>query len=340
MTWLDGGFTVGMPHMVPGQLSEVETFKLFGDQQWQAIASILGLPSQDIVNDQGERLYASFINVDVSLAGRTFRDFGEGARVHVRYMARVYARRFVEGVLLFDDAPIPDSAIPSSVTRDSLAATTVPHFYMTNAFVSRAVSNLRLRTFVPAGSQPAPEATVEEMPFGLRDHEAVQRSGEIAFPGLEAAVPLPGMVMAPITYEITPESDLNGAGLLYFARYIAIMNYGERHVLRGSGPVPISAPLIATLSTERRRIFYFANADADDSIRVQVSVHASCQDDESARDPTVQIPLRFHFVTELYRVSDGELMAKSVTRKALCLPWRSKGLVYEAYRLRRLWNLG
>jgi hypothetical protein len=45
-----------MPHMVPGQLSEVEMLKLLGDCQWQGISTVLGTPTEGIVNDQGERL--------------------------------------------------------------------------------------------------------------------------------------------------------------------------------------------------------------------------------------------------------------------------------------------
>jgi len=120
---------------------------------------------------------------------------------------------------------------------------------------------------------------------------------------------------------------------------VAIMNYGERRILRERGSTPISAPLISHLSTERRRIFYVANADVNDSIRVQSSVFVTSCAAEPATDPTVSLPIRFHFVTDLYRVSDGALMAKSVVRKALCIPNRAKNLVYEASRLARLWGL-
>jgi probable biosynthetic protein (TIGR04098 family) len=339
MRWLDSDFTVGMPHMVPGQLSEVELLKLLGDAQWQAITSILGLPSQEIVNDQGERLYASFIHVGVSLGDKTCRDFGEGSRVHIRHTAQVYARRFVEGVLFFDDSEIPDSRLPTSINAKSLAESSVPHVYMTNAFVTREVSNLRLRTFVPAGGAPEDDAVVDQMPFGIRDHEEIQRTGELALEGLSSALPVPGLTTAPVIYPIMPESDVNGAGLLYFARYVAILNYGERRILREGGATPVSAPLIAQLSTERRRIFYVANADVNDSIRIQSRVFVTSCSGEPASDPTLHVPLQFHFLTDLYRVSDGALMAKSVVRKALCIPNRAKNLVYEASRLARAWGL-
>lgn len=341
MKWLDSEFTVEMPDLLPGQLSEVEMLKRLGVHQWRAIASMLGVPAQDIVNDQGERLYGSFINFEASLGNKTFRNFTEGDRIYVRHAAHLYAKRFVEGVLFFDDSEIPDAALPDGIGPEALANCEVPHFYATNAFVAREVSNLRLRTFAPSGDPPGADATIDEMPFGIRDHEVVHRTGAIEFPGLESATPLPGMANVPILYQILPESDMNGAGLVYFARYVAMMNYGERRILQECGPVPVSAPLVTYLSTERRRIFFFANANANDQVRVQSSVYATAVDpDEPSADPTIQVALRVYFVTNLFRASDGVLMAKSVVRKALCLPRRAKRLMYEANRLALLWELG
>ena len=74
-----------------------------------------------------------------------------------------------------------------------------------------------------------------------------------------------------VEYRIVPESDLNGAGLVYFARYEAMMNYGERLFLGERLALPISAELVSYLSTEHRRAFFFANASPDDTVDVRVS---------------------------------------------------------------------
>ncbi len=339
MKWRDSEFTVEMPHLLPGQLSEVEMLKLFAVHQWRAIASMLGVPAQDIVNDQGERLYGSFINVVVSMGDKTFRDFTEGDRVHLRHAAHLYARRFVEGVLIFDGTAIPDSETPAEIGPEALARISVPHLYATNAFVAREVSNSRLKTFAPAGEPTSEDSVIEEMPFGIRDHEVVHRTGDIAFPGLEAARPVPGMEAAVTEVPLILENDVNGAGLIYFARYVAIMNYGERQALQRLGPTPVSYQIATRLSTERRHMFFFANSDPNDAVRVQTSVFAEAGADETRADSTMQVPIRVYFVSDLYRVSDGVLMAKSVVRKAVVIPRRIKRLLYEAERLRRLWRL-
>ena len=320
-----------MPHMVPGQLSEVELLKLLGDAQWQSISSILKLPSVKIVNDQDERLYASFISLDLSFAKRTPMDFGEGTTIHARNASRFFARRFVEGFFCFDDAPLPASVGSEIGDKQALEACPHPWLYVTNAFVTREESNLKLRTFAPVGSDYGSEFTTEVTPAGIRDHEEAERTGKLSLPGMEGSIPVASTGQE-IVYEIVPESDLNGAGLLYFARYIAMANYGERLFLRRCSSVEVSSPLTRFLATTRRKIFYYANATENDSVRLRVSAFVS-RPDRAFESATSVAPLQFHFVTELRRQSDGVVMARTVAQKVLVLPKRGKSLILDAGRI-------
>ena len=113
----------------------------------------------------------------------------------------------------------------------------------------------------------------------------------------------------PLEYPILPESDLNGAGLLYFARYVAIANYGVRRFLTEQRARPVSSPLVECLSTERLNIFYFQNADAFDSVRIFVTAWL---DPALPAGPALEADgaaPRFRFDVDLYRASDGALMA-------------------------------
>lgn len=333
MEWFEQSFVVGMPHMVPEQLSEVELLKVLGDMQWQNISRVLQAPSTQIVNDHGERLYASFVNIDMCFGTKTPMDFGEGTVVHVRHASRFHARRFVEGFFCLDNAPIPRSVAGEVSSRDDLQKINIPWVYLTNAFVTREESNLRLKTFAPVGREYGKEFTTDLTPAGLRDHEAVERTGELALPGMEEAVRLTHKGSDEIIYEIVPESDLNGVGLLYFARYVAIANYGERQFLRKCSAVEVSSRIVRLLSTTRRRIFYFANANEDDSIKLRVAAFVSRADEGSFASATKVVPLKFYFVTELRRQSDGVLMAKSVAEKHLIIARRLKRLTFEAGRI-------
>jgi probable biosynthetic protein (TIGR04098 family) len=169
-------------------------------------------------------------------------------------------------------------------------------------------------------------------PAGIRDHEEVERTGTLKLPSMEGSVPVAARRGEDILYGIVPESDLNGAGLLYFARYIAMANYGERLFLRRCAAVEVSSPLTRFLATTRRKIFYFGNASENDSVKIRVSAFVS-RPDRSFESATTVAPLQFHFVTELRRHSDGVVMARTVSQKILVLPKRSKSLVLDAGRV-------
>ncbi len=340
MEWLDRSFVVGMPHMVPEQLSEVELLKIVGDAQWQNISQVLETPSTRIANDHGERLYASFMNIDVSFAPKTPMAFGEGTEIHLRHACRFYSRRFVEGFFCFDDAPLLGTLTDHIGAREDLEKLGVPWIYVTNAFVTRDESNLRLRTFAPVGAEYGREFMTEVAPPGIRDHASVECTGHLTLPGIELAVPVDTKGYDEIVYDVVPESDLNGAGLLYFARYVAVVNYGERLFLRRCSQVELSSRLIALLSTVRRRLFYFANATEHDSIQIRVKARVTRPEEGASASATSVSALRFYFDTELRRRSDGALMARSIALKHLVIAKRLKSLVLEAGRIEQQLGLG
>jgi probable biosynthetic protein (TIGR04098 family) len=333
--WLSYEFTVGMPHMVPNRLSEVELLKCLGAFQWESIASGMGQKSSEIVNGQRERLYASFVNVELAFPPhRSLDSFEEGARVRVQNRVGVYTRRFVEGLFLFDWAPISVDATNDIGGREDLARAAHPWAYMSNVFVARAGSNSKLRVFEPEGMGAAQLPTLTTMPSGVAEHQVVQGKG---LSGLLEVPPEARPLRAaggPIDYRILPESDLNGAGLLYFARYLAIANYGVRRFLGEQLARPVSSLLIECLCTEHLRTYYFLNADAFDSVRVFVRAWLEAPTPAAAPDAGgYRATARFLFHLDLYRASDGVLMASCLLRKSLNVPDRERGLVYEAERL-------
>jgi hypothetical protein len=54
-------FTVGMPNMAPNQLSEVELIEIFGDFQWNQIASALQCEPHELVNEAGLAYFARYV---------------------------------------------------------------------------------------------------------------------------------------------------------------------------------------------------------------------------------------------------------------------------------------
>jgi probable biosynthetic protein (TIGR04098 family) len=341
--WHDNRFVVQMPHMAPGErLSEVEFLKLLAAYQWSAIAHMLGRKPSQIANDARERLYGSVIDVEMKLAGQhSMEVLGEDAEIRVRNRVSSYAKKFVEGLFVIDDHDIPDSLLATIKTRDDLASLPLSWACMTNAFIAPAGGNTRLKVYKPAGID---ERDVEELaapPAGVKLQAHVQGGGEIApLDDGPAGLPLVPLRDERILYEIVPESDLNGAGLVYFARYEAMMNYGERLFLARQLELPISNDFVACLSTEHRKAHFFANASPSD--RVEVRIAATLLPPGCFAPPPAARPhrtaMKFRFRIDLYRSSDNVLMASSLVRKALNVPGSAKSVLMECERLLRLWT--
>jgi probable biosynthetic protein (TIGR04098 family) len=339
-TWNDYDFIVQMPHMAPGEkLSEVEFLKMLAAHQWESIARALGRRPPEIENDQKERLYGSVIDVELHLGpGHTRETLGEDVRIFVKNRVRFFARKFVEGLFLISDREIPDADADRFEDRTRLRAHAGSWACMTNAFIARSGGNVRLKVFRPAGAEAVDVDALAETPLGIVEQGRVQSSGEIeGVEVAEGAIPLPDRRRERVVYPIVAESDLNGAGLVYFARYEAMMNYGERRFLCEHLERPTSTELVSCLSTEHRRAYFFANANPTESVEVDVRafVVPPGRFTPPSGLPAYRTPLQFVFRIDLYRGSDGVLMASSLVRKSLNVPGHAKAVLAETDRFLR-----
>lgn len=333
VTWHEHDFVVGMPLMAPGErLSEVELLKVIALYQWEAIAAMLGQPPSRIENEVGERLYGSVVSCELHLGRHSMESLGEDVHVRVRNRVATFGGRFVEGLLVFDDAPIADAALADVDGPAALARVDAPWAYITNAFVARGGSNTSLKVFKPVGMDDAAAPRLADTPPGVVEQRRSLETGAVDGVGDDASLrPVPVRSDEPIDYVIVPESDLNGAGLVYFARFVSMMSYGERILLGRRLARPLSSALIACLSTEHRKIFYFGNAAPDDTIGVYVT--ARCAAVTGAKTTGQhRTPCRFVFRHDLYRRSDGALIASSVVQKALVVSAKERGILLEAER--------
>ena len=340
--WHDHRFVVQMPHMAPGErLSEVEFLKLLAAYQWSGIAHMLGRKPSEIASDSRERLYGSVIDVEMKLADQhSMEVLGEDAEIRLRNRVTSYAKKFVEGLFVIDDHDIPDSLLETIKTRDDLCTIGLSWACMTNAFIAPTGSNTRLKVYKPAGID---ERNLEEMttpPQGVRLQAHVQSGGAIeSLRDGPVGIALEPVRPERILYKIIHESDLNGAGLVYFARYEAMMNYGERMFFGRQLEVPVSNELVACLSTEHRKAYFFANASPGDEVDVRVAVELLPPGSYPA-PPTGRphrTPMKFRIRLELYRTADNVLMATSLVRKALNVPGSSKSVLTECDRLLKRW---
>lgn len=180
---LEGSVHLGMPHLVPGGLSETWLLRHLGDAHWQMLARQLGCAPSRITDRAGARVYAAFRHV--ALEGLRL----DAAREDGRLEVRSHLWRLSRTQVLSRHAVMLDGAS---------AGTAI----LVSAFVRReAASNRRIcRVEVPGladlpdwdGARPAP----------------------LALPQVPEAARLP--------FTPCPAEDFNGAGFLYFSSYVGL----------------------------------------------------------------------------------------------------------------------
>ncbi len=332
-TWREFSLHVGMPHLVPGRLSEEAVVKQLGAFQWQAVADLAGQSENAVLSEAGERLHFSMISVELGLpAGRSWEEFDEGCNLIFRQRTGVFGRKLVEGLFLFDHESIPDDELSAIQGREDLSRGRRAWAYLTHGFITRHAGTwAKLETPRAFLEKPLPE--LPAMPAGIAEHLNVERTGAIeGFPAWAEAKelrcePRP----SDLFYEVQPETDLNALGAVYCARFPAIMATGERRLLRAHLLAPLSEPLLACLATEHRRIYYFAGSLREEKLLIRVQ--ARFCPPEAASPARVRTMGRFLFRTDLYRASDSVLMASSLVEKALRVPGQMKPLLTESERL-------
>ena len=105
-------------------------------------------------------------------------------------------------------------------------------------------------------------------------------------------------------YHIDVDRDTNGAGLVYFANYVAFMDAVERLVL--ADVMPTGGKTLAGRTLRHRRIAYYGNADVDDAIKISVTAF---------RKETVTESIGFRYLIE--RQEDRRTICRSEAIKAL-----------------------
>jgi len=329
----DYTFTVGMPHLQPFRLSEVELVKVLGDFQWRSLARAAELPPAEIRDEAGHRLFASMVSIELGLGpARRLEDFDEGTTVQVWNRVGLFGKRLVEGFFLFDREPLAEEVLAGVADRQQLRAAGRPYLYMTNAFVAHTPggapavqSPAVFRERVPAGLE------LEATPVGIKEQMQVERSGRIEAGEAEAdPLALPCRDGPPLRYRLMPESDLSGAGVLYCARSVAVCNIALRRHLCRRLRRPLSAQAVALLSTELRQIYYFGSAGPGETLLAEVEVGLLPL--PSAPPSRWRAPLALISRVDLRRASDGVLIVSSRARQAMRIPGAMKSALTEAER--------
>lgn len=242
---------VSMPQMAVRGLSENWLFKYCGDKHWQELCRRHGVASHALQDEQGERVYSSFVAIRARYAA-PLCSVGENDQIDFD----IALSRFGPAVI-------------HSMHTGSVGGKAFLSVEMITKFVARQrnhsndlrQTSIRAKTIEPVVELDAPPALT-------RDFQTVR--GEKAYRIAAEGDVLPvADCVGEATYTPNPFVDYNGAGLLYFASYPAISDHLERLILmQATGYGAIADRDWALLgSTLSRDIFYFGNLDLGQSIR-------------------------------------------------------------------------
>jgi probable biosynthetic protein (TIGR04098 family) len=270
---------LGLPHTTHRGLAEHLLLMHAGHVQWTSIARAIGRPMSELRTRGGEEVYATFYFVEERFPEEAPLD---GFRLDHRLAFGVFLRAFksmaVEAEVLFDHrariaatlAAAPDRPRPDAIARH-------PYIRLANIFVTAAAGNRRLRVAAPANADFSGLTTLpdHDNPYHLtRSAETTGRLG-VLDAGWMSADRRAGFTHR---YAVDPDRDTNGAGLVYFANYVAFMDAAERAALTANCCRAFTPGEVASRVVRERRVAYYGNAEATDFLTTEVSLFLRADD--------------------------------------------------------------
>ena len=273
--------TLGMPHTNRRGFSETDLMKQAGHCLWQAISSALGQPLSALRTVGGGEVYAAFYYIETVVPEvGALETYQVDDTVTFAISLRAFKNLSIEARV----------RVNHSHAADGL------DIRFANIFITPLSGNSALKVAPPAGVDCAalPPLPNAENPFHLT--RAARETGD-----LELFDPAwqPQGKPAEHTYQIDRDRDTNGAGLVYFANYVAFGDLAER-ILATGGRLDSGER-----SLRHRRIAFYGNADIDDKLTIRTVVLT--RDDR---------PSQVGFRHTMSRQSDGALICLTEVIKA------------------------
>lgn len=275
-------YLINMPQMALEALSENWLFKELGDTHWEMLCSGLHRKSFELDDALGNRLYATFVRIRISL-NNSLKQFKENEAAHL--FGNI--DRFGES-MYFSNIDFQSGAQKLSANL------------MTTFSIRNAVDNTKL---VKSRPSPGPNEInqLSDFPSFIEDYRQVKKGNlhKIRFEDLEFDVSENSLFE--FEYDLNPYYDLNGVNLLYFAAYPIINDYCEAKYFNSKNYA--EGRWEQEFYTSFKDIFYYANSNIDDKIIYKLASYEFINPDE------VKIS------SLLIRKSDQQIMARIFTVK-------------------------
>jgi probable biosynthetic protein (TIGR04098 family) len=262
---------IRMPQMANSGLSENWMLKEIGDIHWQLLSSGLEQKSSEFKDDNGNRLYATFIRINYSVSPLNL---------------------FQENEIIYFDAEIKrfGNSTYLSLVKGACYDKLIQANLMTSFSQRESNNNSKILKANPEEKINHIEQ-LKNTPEFLNEYRLLRKgllneiqSGAFCFDLAEK-------VIGSKSYTPNPYYDINGVGLLYFASYPIIADKCLYDFLNEKGDED-------KYHTVYRDIFYFANCNLTDQILFKLNSVITLENNKLA------------ISCSLYRQSDNVLMAK------------------------------
>ncbi|MDN7611374.1 Pnap_2097 family protein [Burkholderia cepacia] len=265
-------YRAGMPQLAHTGLAENWLLKECGQRHWDALAAHGGRDVPEFFDDEGRRAYASFVAVHVDMNRRHAIRENDTFALHV-------ALRRVGPIRHFSEQWIRRGDDEAGIVRMMSTFVTREHAGSNRSVAKARMTGIDGRT----GPVPADALAMAERAkkFRVRDASIV--------PALAGLAEGDG---ASVSFLPCPNTDFNGADLLYFASFQAFVDRAEWQHYRFE-----QAPVLAA-----RQLYFHGNLDIGDSLTVRFARARSDADG------------LLHW-SEIVRDGDGTKIADVITQK-------------------------
>jgi probable biosynthetic protein (TIGR04098 family) len=276
---------IRMPQMANSALSENWLLKYLGDYHWQLLSKSYNLKSSEFADDNGNRLYATFVRISYTLSNSEY--FWENDVLDFEGSIESFGKEtFI-------------SSINGTNQRDSLSRISAK---LITVFSVRERNNNSIQKGIP-NHQPIKTKGLEKMPLFLNEYRLLNKNLLASLETNEHNFSITDNIILESEYQINPYYDINGVGLLYFAAYPIIadsciinhpnlfdnINHNQAHNID-----------IKLYTTVFRDIFYFANCASNDKIIVELNTIETDYE-------------RIYLTVSLRRKSDNKKISKIFT---------------------------
>ncbi len=275
---------IRMPQMANSALSESWLLKYLGDFHWQLLSKGFGLRSSEFTDENGNRLYATFVRITYEISNVEF---------------------FLENDILEFKGEIEafgDNTFISKVTGNNQKGKISSKLMTT--FSLRQTDNSTIEKCIPKEKQGNIKQ-IESTPQYINEYRLLKKrlSNTLETDYYNFTVTDNNLFEA--EYSINPYYDINGVGLLYFAAYPIIADtclMGDPKLLQIILDKTAELLNIELYRTIFRDIFYFGNCNSNDKIKVVLN---SVETDFG----------KLYLTKTLIRISDKKVIAKIFTIK-------------------------